>query len=45
MTATKIISKALASAALKTAEKSTGFNSSFFFNQPKMPKKLMKTGK
>ena len=42
MDAKKIMSKALAPAALNTAERSVaGFICTFILNQPKLPKKLM----
>ena len=41
----KIMTKVLAPVAKTTAEKSADFPCYFFFNQPKLPKKLMHTVK
>jgi len=38
---TKTMTKAIAPVALKAAQATGGWNSLWFLNQPKMPKKLM----
>ena len=42
---TKTLAKVLAPVAMGTAKVSTDYKCSFFFNQPKMPSKLMSTVK